>query len=264
MIKFFRKIRQNLLMENKTGKYFKYAIGEIVLVVIGILIALSINNWNEQRKLKIEEIEILKDFKSSLEVDLLNVNQSIRKDEIFNTSIEILLTHLENHLSYSDSLKFHFSNISDTWTFTINESVFQSLKSEGLALISNKRLRQEIVNLYATSVTNLMASERYRDLLEEASTTILNTRFDAFWNGNYKDWSEEEDVLEYGNYKFDGLKGEMIPLDYEKLKNDQEFLYFLKSLKNRRFWHVGIKNNISLISITEVLKSIELELEEIR
>jgi len=50
MIKFFRKIRQNLLMENKTGKYLKYAIGEIVLVVIGILIALQINNWNEERK----------------------------------------------------------------------------------------------------------------------------------------------------------------------------------------------------------------------
>jgi len=47
MIKFFRKIRQNLLRENKTGKYFKYAIGEITLVVIGILIALQINNWNE-------------------------------------------------------------------------------------------------------------------------------------------------------------------------------------------------------------------------
>ncbi|MFT7329977.1 MAG: hypothetical protein ACI848_000035 [Roseivirga sp.] len=46
MIKFFRKIRQNLLVENKTGKYFKYAIGEIMLVVIGILIALQINTWN--------------------------------------------------------------------------------------------------------------------------------------------------------------------------------------------------------------------------
>jgi len=55
MIKFFRKIRQNLLMENKTSKYFKYAIGEILLVVIGILIALQINNWNEKR-LKQEQL----------------------------------------------------------------------------------------------------------------------------------------------------------------------------------------------------------------
>jgi len=49
MIKFFRKIRQNLLLENKTAMYFKYAIGEIILVVIGILIALRINNWNETK-----------------------------------------------------------------------------------------------------------------------------------------------------------------------------------------------------------------------
>ena len=55
MIKFFRKIRQNLLSEGKTGKYLKYAFGEIVLVVIGILIALQINNWNEQRKERIQE-----------------------------------------------------------------------------------------------------------------------------------------------------------------------------------------------------------------
>lgn len=49
MIKFFRKIRQNLITEGKTGKYLKYAVGEVVLVVIGILIALQINNWNEAK-----------------------------------------------------------------------------------------------------------------------------------------------------------------------------------------------------------------------
>ena len=57
MIKFFRKIRQNLLSQGKTGKYFKYALGEIILVVIGILIALQINNWNEANKLQ-EEINV--------------------------------------------------------------------------------------------------------------------------------------------------------------------------------------------------------------
>jgi len=69
MIKFFRKIRQNLLMENKTGKYFKYAIGEIVLVVIGILIALQINNWNEGRKEFNKSKARLEEFKRDLARD---------------------------------------------------------------------------------------------------------------------------------------------------------------------------------------------------
>lgn len=66
MIKFFRKIRQNLLIENKTGKYFKYALGEIVLVVIGILIALQVNNWNEERKNQLLASNILRDFISDI------------------------------------------------------------------------------------------------------------------------------------------------------------------------------------------------------
>lgn len=59
MLKLFRKIRQNLLSQGKTLRYFKYAIGEIVLVVIGILIALQINNWNERRKAFIQELNQL-------------------------------------------------------------------------------------------------------------------------------------------------------------------------------------------------------------
>ena len=86
MIKFFRKIRQNLLMENKTGKYFKYAIGEIVLVVIGILIALSINNWNEMRKSNIEERSALdnihRDFIKNKEILTKGMN---RTQLIFNS-----------------------------------------------------------------------------------------------------------------------------------------------------------------------------------
>jgi len=59
MIKFFRKIRYNLMSTNQTRKYFKYALGEILLVVIGILIALQINNWNEVRKERLKEQELL-------------------------------------------------------------------------------------------------------------------------------------------------------------------------------------------------------------
>ena len=71
MIKFFRKIIQNLLMENKTGKYFKYAIGEIVLVMIGILLALQVNNWNENRKISNTEQLLLRDLRTEI---LSNIN----------------------------------------------------------------------------------------------------------------------------------------------------------------------------------------------
>ena len=70
MIKFFRHIRKNLLMENKTSKYFKYAIGEIILVVIGILIALQINNWNEQRKVNTQVEELFAKSYSELEYNI--------------------------------------------------------------------------------------------------------------------------------------------------------------------------------------------------
>ena len=70
MIKFFRHIRRNLLETGKTGKYFKYAIGEIALVMIGILLALQVNTWNEGRKLKNEEQELLTNLSMSFKSKL--------------------------------------------------------------------------------------------------------------------------------------------------------------------------------------------------
>lgn len=69
MIKFFREIRQTLIMENKTSKYLKYAIGEIVLVVIGIMIALQVNNWNEKRKENKQELYLLNQIKKDIQSD---------------------------------------------------------------------------------------------------------------------------------------------------------------------------------------------------
>ncbi len=84
MIKFFRKIRQNLLTEGKTGKYLKYAIGEIILVVIGILIALQINNWN------IEKIDKKRETKY-----LTNIILDLKKDI---TQLEYLIEFRKNKL----------------------------------------------------------------------------------------------------------------------------------------------------------------------
>ena len=88
----------------KTGKYFKYAIGEILLVVIGILIALSINNWNENRKLQNEELKLLFDIKTNLETNLVNFENDTllnHQDVIQYLKIE---EYINNNLPYNNEL----------------------------------------------------------------------------------------------------------------------------------------------------------------
>ena len=100
MIKFFRKIRQNLLSEGKTGKYFKYAIGEIVLVVIGILIALQINTWNENRNTYNLSKTHLNNIKKDLVADTTTFRSGIKRiqhslsiqENLFNRDIVDKLT----------------------------------------------------------------------------------------------------------------------------------------------------------------------------
>lgn len=90
MIKFFRKIRQNLLLENKTGKYLKYAVEEIVLVVIGILIALQINTWNDIKKDKVIEQELLTSLLEEFRANLKILENTIQLNErIYANTIKI-------------------------------------------------------------------------------------------------------------------------------------------------------------------------------
>lgn len=84
MFKFFRQIRQNLIMQKKTVNYIKYAIGEIVLVVIGILIALQINNWNEIRKTNLEEQRALMNIQSDFSKNKVLLVDLIATTEKFN------------------------------------------------------------------------------------------------------------------------------------------------------------------------------------
>jgi len=92
MIKFFRKIRQQLLTENKFSKYLIYAIGEIILVVIGILIALSINNWNEDRKTHLHDMEFLNNLKVELSVDIAALTAKITEYQRINGNIKNTVT----------------------------------------------------------------------------------------------------------------------------------------------------------------------------
>ena len=98
MIKFFRHIRQTLIMENKTSKYFKYAIGEIILVVIGILIALQINNWNQTRQEKQQSLEICEGLKDETQRNISNLKIDINRLEgMLGADLEFLKMMGENY-----------------------------------------------------------------------------------------------------------------------------------------------------------------------
>jgi hypothetical protein len=149
MIKFFRKIRQNLLSEGKTGKYFKYAIGEIVLVVIGILIALSINNWNEKRKIRDSEIIYLNNIKRDLQFSITEINQFI---DIHNSLINSANTVLEHYngkpVDDWNSINKHLVDIYTWKSFYLIDNTYQELKNSGnFAIISNDSIKNDLLNL---------------------------------------------------------------------------------------------------------------------
>jgi hypothetical protein len=149
MIKFFRKIRQRLLNEYKFGKYLIYAIGEIILVVIGILIALSINNWNNDQILRSTEVALLKEMKKNLEADLFDIRLNINFNKTMLNANEIVLESLKNSESYNDTLNFYYGNLRGGTYFNKNTSAYDNLKSMGFHIIKNNSLRIMITELYS-------------------------------------------------------------------------------------------------------------------
>jgi hypothetical protein len=156
MIKFFRKIRQNLLMENKTGKYFKYAIGEIILVVIGILIALSINNWNENQKNKKQLDTIYAIIAQNLKTDLNNIKIPIEFYERLDSTLLNIMTKTYptsfldsiNKQNYLDCIPCK-SNHHIFEFFEIQDNGIELLKSyEDDESIEGSTLSQEILQFY--------------------------------------------------------------------------------------------------------------------
>ena len=147
MIKFFRHIRKSLLEQNKMGKYFKYAIGEIILVVIGILIALQINNWNELKKEKAFEKEILEQIRANLIKDKITLKEiKVNFEKAMYSSDKILKskwTKQEN-----DSIKYWLGKIIQFDRFQSLTNAYEVAKSKGLDLITNKQLRFQIGSYY--------------------------------------------------------------------------------------------------------------------
>lgn len=242
MIKFFRKIRQNLLSENKFRKYLTYALGEIILVVIGILIALSINNWNEQQKMAKEEISLLKELKNSISQDIQQLNSLYMQGEEDIVSADILINWLDNKVIYNDTLANHFPIITRTGQskiFRPQNSTFRVLESKGIDLISNDNLKNQILNLYNIEYSHLnFVYENYRQNILDYGRPIARSKF-----------------------KVKGEQGSMEPNDTEKLKTNSELYNVLKILKLSNNSIKSIINNV-LESCQKIQISIDNEIEK--
>ena len=214
MIKFFRKIRQNLLMENKTGKYFKYAIGEIVLVVIGILIALQINNWNEGRKEFNKSKALLEEFKRDLARDTVESNYVTGKLARRINIESWALNKISYDTSQLDSLKLVF--FGPYYQLPITVRTFNKLQnSENPNLTGFENLQNKLTKYYTDTKYLLDAyneEEKHYAMYNEINQVIL-----------------KKTELNLSGFP-------MLPKD---LKNSEDLITFAQSIEGRNY----IKNN---------------------
>ena len=236
MIKLFRNIRQNLIMENKTSKYLKYAIGEIVLVVLGILIALQINNWNENRKLRNLEHKLLTMFYTTIAQDTLGLLEEKQLYDDILIFAEYIKTKFNESSPYEKRLDTAFAAISTFNIFEADYSPFEELKSVGLNIISNDSLRKYLVKYYDHS-KHLQDTERY------------------FENGKY--FRREIYPKYFSQYQYGRIA---VPVDYNSLINSNEFLialdYCINDAKFYRRWSLHRFEDAKLLlkEIENILK----------
>ena len=178
----------------KTGKYFKYAIGEIVLVVVGILIAVQINTWNQNRQNRIQETlilnELLNEYTNNL--DQLNSKISIR-NEIFKSSFKVLVYRTDDRINLiADSLNLHLSRILTRPTFDPELGVTNELNSSGkLYLLTNGNLRNRI-----TAFPSLLSEVREEEMV---IFNFIENTFIPFLVKEYQIGTTLIKFLEYNN-----------------------------------------------------------------
>jgi hypothetical protein len=168
MIKFFRRIRQKLVAESKFSKYLIYAAGEIVLVVIGILIALQINNANENRKLRNAEIKILKELVVNLRTDSIDHSGNLEWYVKSANASRLVVEALESKSPWNDTMAVHYGWIFLKGLSNLNTSAYDNLKAQGFGLISNDSIRLGLTNLYSDHY------DRYLKYEQEFAVTNYN------------------------------------------------------------------------------------------
>ena len=214
----------------KTTKYFKYAIGEIVLVVIGILIALSINNWNENRKESIQEVKILKQLKTDLTTNLeelkgYNESGVFRKD-----AIDSIFIYFKEQRPSDDKLRLNFAAILGGNIFNIANTTYKNIESSSKQIMSNDSLRGAVTKMYEEDFKNILIRESFTNRIKYEQLQI-------YMNKHFKSHQIMSDGINYGIFSL------VEPIDIVKLRANTEYENMLRSL------HYYFSINFSIFEI---------------
>jgi tetratricopeptide (TPR) repeat protein len=215
--------------KNKTGKYFKYAIGEIILVVIGILIALQINNWNEQRKEKQLEINAMSEVRDDLVNSMIDINQNLRLMGDWLESAWRIKRLINTSEVFPDSLGIDLLKMTrDEYLFT-NSKTYTALKSAGFKVIKNDTIRRELDYLYEAVYPRLAPMTSIEPDIKEYFSDYVKNNFRAISKDTlYKSGLKVEDIpsSKLGAVGW-GSWSRFVPRNYDHFRTDPEFTVLL-------------------------------------
>lgn len=240
MIKFFRHIRKSLIEENQMGKYFKYAIGEILLVMIGILAALQVNNWNEERKQGLEEVKLLQEIRKDVAFGVDELKLVADENAKTVKYLSIIQKHLNEDLPYAKVLDTAFGYLDIFHIPYVPRTSYETLKVKGSDRIKNDSLKAKIVFIFDFGL------QRLNDYSDWEWSFSQNTS-QRMMIGNIR----RTDKIDDGNAS---------PNNYEALKKNVEFGNFLNVLLQIRADHVNALN-IGSSQMQELLDMLDKELE---
>lgn len=223
MIPFFRKIRKQLADDNKPMKYMRYAIGEILLVVIGILIALQVNNWNEDRKSGILEIRILNRLRQDLVVDTLYLNDRLERTiKQKAQQYEFIHEIYKTQNSEEEFIKIFKLQNWDSDNLVMQTSTYEELKNSGqINIVESEGLKVKMINLYREYD---VATKHFEEINGLTSREFLPKALRVVPKYHFSDLYDEERLFEGTDWKFiNDPTSESF-----KILEDTQMIYYLK------------------------------------
>lgn len=262
MLSFFRKIRKKILADNKFSKYILYAIGEIVLIVLGILIALSINNWNESKKNRAQEIVLLNNLKQDLIRDTIDIKEGIVLFNSFYREERKLLNFLYHNDNEPETPIDYNLALSTPTIALIHQSSFKNLQSNDPRLLTNNTLRKKITRHYDFFAEMVIALEDETDAYDTYSMKL--PYFLKYFNAVNKPdilLNSEQNSDEYINP--DIIRNDLQIKDLAGLRKDEEFKIVLSESLSFLQAKMQLFNNL-MIHTLELIEAIDMEIEELR